>query len=501
MIPFQRTNFGLRPVSRREFLGNFGMGFGGIALASLLSGAEAAPPSSDPDAAAANLPHLIPKARSVIFLFMVGGVSHLESFDPKPALNRYAGKSISQTPYKDVIYNPLIAKNLQRGLNHKLMQEIFPLQTGFRKFGQSGIEVADWFPRIGGAIDDIAVVRSMWTTDNNHQAQYQLMTGRNISEGNFPSLGAWVHYGLGSLNDDLPQFIVLGSPLGTCCGTIMAHGADYLGQRHAGMLLDTDGNEALPFARPEAAITPSEQRAEFDLIKSLDGQSDARYPLDTATEARIKSYELAFRMQMAVPEVMSVANESQAIQHLYGLDRLQGAEGRFAKQCLLARRFVERGTRFIQIHHGAGGAGAWDAHSELKKNHSAMANEVDQPIAALLQDLKQRGLLDSTLVVFASEFGRTPGLEISEIQPTFREGRDHHPYGFSVWLAGGGIKGGTVHGMTDELGFHAVVDRHYITDLHATILHQLGLESERLNIPGQKRIQKDYGQVIQGILA
>lgn len=495
MTPIHRTPFGPRPVSRREFLDRFGMGFGGVALASLLSQADASADSN------ALRPHIVPRAQNVIFLFMVGGVSHLESFDPKPALNRYAGKKISETPYKDVVHNPLVMKNLQRGLDRKLLQGIYPLQSGFRKFGQSGIEVANWFSRIGGTIDEIAVVRSMWTTDNNHQAQYQLMTGRNISEGNFPSLGAWVHYGLGSLNENLPQFIVLGNPLGTCCGTIMGHGADYLGQRHAGILLDTEGREALPFAKPEVAVTRSEQRAAFGLIKSLDEQSAALYPQDSATEARIRSYELAFRMQTAVPEVMNIASEPESIRKLYGLDRLAGDSGRFARQCLLARRFVEGGTRFIQIHHGAGGAGAWDSHSELRANHARLANEVDQPIAALLRDLKQRGLLDSTLVVFASEFGRTPGLETVEIQAGTHEGRDHHPFGFSVWLAGGGIKGGIVHGATDELGFHAVEDRHYISDLHATILHQLGLESGRLNAPGHQRIQKDYGKVIREIIA
>jgi hypothetical protein len=453
---------------RRECLHRWGMGVGGLASGSMLARERLI--------ASFGQPHFAPKAKSVICLFMVGGVSHVESFDPKPALNKYAGKKISETPYAEGINkNPALA-NLDRGLDRKILQGLYPLQTGFKKYGQAGIEVSDWFPHIGGCIDDIAVVRSMWTTDNNHQAQYQFLTGRNIAEGNFPSHGS-------------------------CCGGAMGHGADYLGPQHAGVLLETNGESPLPFAKPQGAISRGEQRAVFDLLAELNRAAQERYPDDTATEARIKSYELAFRMQMAVPEVMNLDGETEATRALYGLDRLKDDEGRFARQCLLARRFVEKGTRFIQIHHGAGGAGAWDSHSELKKNHSKLANQVDQPIAGLIKDLKQRELFDSTLVVFASEFGRTPGLETAEIQANTREGRDHHPFGFSVWLAGGGIKGGIVHGATDELGFHAVEHRHYVTDVHATILHQLGLEPERLDQPGRKRIEKDYGHGIPEIIA
>ncbi len=495
-LPIQKTPFGTRAVSRREFLQRTGFGFGGLAASALLGRNTARA-----ELERALGPHIPPHAKSVIFLFMVGGVSHLESFDPKPALNKYAGMKITETPYADGINkNPALA-NLDRGLDRKILQGLYPLQTGFKKYGRAGIEVSDWFPHIGSCIDDIAVVRSMWTTDNNHQAQYQFLTGRNMAEGNFPSLGSWVHYGLGTLNENLPQYIVFGDPIGSCCGSAMGHGADYLGPQHAGVLLDTNGDSPLAFAKPQGAISRAEQRASFDLLAELNRATQERYPDDSATEARIKSYELAFRMQMAVPEVMSLDAENDTTRALYGLDRLKDDEARFARQCLLARRFVEKGTRFIQIHHGAGGAGAWDSHSELKKNHSRLANQVDQPIAGLLQDLKQRGLLESTLVVFASEFGRTPGLETAEIQANTREGRDHHPFGFSVWMAGGGIKGGLVHGATDELGFHAVENRHYVTDIHATILHQLGLESDRLDVPGHKRIEKDYGHVIREIIA
>jgi Protein of unknown function (DUF1501) len=496
----QKTPLGPRTVSRREFLSRSGMGMGSVALGSLMAQLGLMP-GADGVTMEPGQPHFAPQAKSVIFCFMVGGVSHMESFDPKPMLTKYAGQKITETPYADSFQKNSALNKLDRGLDRKILQGLYPLQTGFKKYGQCGTEVSDWFPHIGSCMDDIAVVRSMWTTDNNHQAQYQFLTGRNIAEGNFPSLGAWAHYGLGTLNENLPQFIVFGDPLGTCCGTVMGHGADYLGPQHAGILLDTTGDEALPFANPQVAITRREQRAAFDLMNALNTESLTRYPDDPATEARIKSYELAFRMQMAVPDIMNLDQETEATKAMYGLDRLKDGDARFAKQCLLARRFVEGGTRFIQIHSGAGGAGAWDAHSNIKENHSRMANQVDQPMAGLIKDLKQRGLFDSTLVVFATEFGRTPGLETAEIQANTREGRDHHPFGFSVWLAGGGIKGGIVHGATDELGFHAVENRHYVTDIHATILTQLGLDPKRMEVPGHKRIEKDYGHAITEIIA
>jgi hypothetical protein len=479
----------MKLVSRREFLNRWAMGFGGLALQGLAA-----------NGVPTGRPHFTPKAKSVIVLFMAGGVSHMESFDPKPLLNKYAGKKIIETPFADAINNNAALKNVQRGLGRKILQGLYPLQTGFKKYGKSGIEVSDWWPHVGKMVDEISIVRSMWTTDNNHQAQYQMLTGRNIVEGNFPSLGSWVHYGLGTLNENLPQFIVMGRPMGSCCGSHMGHGADYLGPQHGGVLIDTSGSEAVPFVNRPEGITAATQKELFDLAQHLSAESQVEYPEEPMTEARIRSYELAFRMQMAVPDVMDLSHETPATRELYGLDR-KDTDNTFAKQCLLARRFVEAGTRFIQIHHGTGGAGAWDAHSELKKSYDTLCPQVDQPIAGLLQDLKQRGMLDETLVVFATEFGRTPGLETAEIQANTREGRDHHPFGFSVWLAGGGVKGGLVHGATDELGFHAVENRHYVTDLHATILHQLGLEPHRLDIPGRKRLEKDYGKPILDILA
>jgi len=298
---------------------------------------------------------------------------------------------------------------------------------------------------------------------------------------------------LGSLNDNLPQFIVMGNPLSDCCGGVNGHGAHYLGPEHAGVRMLADPKNPLPFASPGSHLTHDEQSAEFALLGRLNRLAGVDYPDDPVLRARIKSYELAFRMQTAVPEVFRFDDESPETQRLYGLDRPVTRE--FGMQCLGARRLVERGVRFIQIFHGTtGAAGGWDAHSGLKNGHRALCAQADPPIAGLLRDLKRRGLLEETLVVWASEFGRTAGAEGSD-------GRDHSPFGFSAWLAGGGVKGGTVHGKTDELGFHAVENRHYVTDLHATVLHLMGLDPRKLEVPGRKRLDIDFGKPIREILS
>ena len=486
--------------SRRAFLADIGMGFTGMAMGAMLfrdgvSRAIAADSLAAPD----GLPHHAPRAKRVIWLFMTGGTSHMESFDPKPALNKYAGKEIKETPFAAALESPFTKDNVRivvpNDANGHIWHKLYPLQIGFKKRGQSGIEVSDWWPHVGGVIDDIAVVRSMWTTDNNHGAQLQFHTGRHRLDGFYPTIGSWIHYGLGAINENLPSFVVLGTPIADCCGGNEGHGSDYLGPEHAGVRLNVDPNNPLPFATPPAAsgVTPEEQKSKFDLLHRLNKLGGVEYPDDPALAARIKSYELAFRMQTAVPETMRFSEECDATQEMYGLT--DKATQPFGRLCLAARRLAERGVRFIQLFHGSnGGAGAWDSHSKLKANHSKLCEQVDKPIAGLIKDLKQRGMLDDTLVVWGTEFGRTPGAQNSD-------GRDHHPYGFSIWLAGGGVKQGYVHGATDELGFHAVENRHYITDLHATVLHQLGLDSRRLNVPGRKRLEIDYGHVMKGILA
>lgn len=478
-------------VSRRTFLADCGMGFTGLALGAML--ARESRGSDDPHGSW-SLPdgraHLVPKAKSVIWYFMLGGTSHLESFDPKPELNKHAGKTVEESPFKStVLDSPFYRKNVRdfAGGPRKLMATLYPLQIGFQKRGQSGIEVSDWWQHVSGCIDDLAVVRSMWTTDNDHAAQLQFHTGRHIFDGFFPSIGSWVHYGLGSLNDNLPQFVVMGGGPGDCCGGVGAHDGSYLGPEHAGVPLALDPANPLPFGTPGANVTHQERRHQLDLLRELNTLAGVEYPDDPALRARIKSYELAFRMQLSVPEVVRFSDETQATQDLYGLN--DPATQSVGKMSLAARRLVERGVRFVQIYDDG-----WDAHSKLKENHTTRIKAVDKPIAGLLTDLKQRGLLDETLVVFATEFGRTPGAERSD-------GRDHHPYGFSVWLAGGGIKGGVVHGATDEIGFHAVEHRHYVTDIHATVLNQLGLDSHKLEIPGHKRLELDFGAPIRDIIA
>lgn len=481
-----RPGFG---IHRRTFLADLGLGFTGLALGAMLQRDGYGSPTSGwlpPD----GKPHLAPKAKSVIWLFMNGGVSHMESFDPKPMLTKYAGKTINETPFKDS-QNPeklkLARVVVLNDANGQQRNVLYPLQIGYRKHGKSGAEISDWWPCLAECIDDIAVVRSMYTTDDNHGAQTQFHSGRHMLDGEFPTLGAWAHYGLGSLNDNLPQFISMGRR--EYWNNKDGH---YLGPAHDAVPLRIDPSNPLDYGKPEGDVRAEEQRIGARLVGKLNKLRAIEYPDDPALQARIKAYELAFRMQTSIPQVLNFAGESEETKSLYGLDRTETRD--FGMQLLASRRLVERGVRFIQIQHGAGGAGVWDAHGDLKNNHSRNCMQVDRPIAGLLKDLKRRGLLDETIVVFATEFGRTPGSQGAT-------GRDHHIYGFSVWLAGGGIKGGIVHGKTDEIGFHAVENRHYVTDVHATILQLLGLDSRRLEVPGRKRLEIDHGHPIKEILA
>ncbi|MFN7290718.1 MAG: DUF1501 domain-containing protein [Pirellula sp.] len=443
--------------------------------------AQAVPPSGQP--------HFPPKAKSVIWLFMNGGVSHVESFDPKPMLTKYAGKTISETPFASTLDPEKLAieRLVVPDANGNQRTELYPLQVGFKKYGESGLEISDWFPHIGKNADRIAVVRSMWTTDSNHGAQTQFHTGRHRNDGEFPTLGAWVHYGLGSLNEELPQFVSIGTR-----EYWNKRDGYYLGPSHDAVPLKIDPANPLDFAKQEMEIRRGGKQRSLELLRELHSARLREQPNDEDLKAKIASYELAYRMQNSIPKVVDFSDETAATQTLYGIDRPECRE--FGMQLLAARRLVERGVRFVQLQHGGGGAGAWDAHGGLKANHTANAAAVDQPIGGLLADLHLRGLLDETLVVFASEFGRTPGSQGSD-------GRDHHIFGFSVWMAGGGVKGGVAHGATDEIGFHAVENRHYVTDIHATILKQLGLDSRRLELPGRKRLEIDHGAAITEILA
>eukprot|EP01047_Picozoa_sp_COSAG01_P060302 COSAG01_NODE_7371_length_3233_cov_2.065093_2_plen_475_part_00 len=468
-------------ISRRRYLLQSALGFGSLALGGIVAAEEHKKPTGEP--------HFQPKAKRVIWLFMRGGVSHMESFDPKPALNKFAGKSVSDTPHANVL-DPENFKNLRvvvvDDANGKDRKTIYRLQTGYKKYGQSGVEISDWFPHIGSCADDIAFIRSMWTTDNNHGAQVQFHSGRHMLDPRVPTIGAWLNYGLGSLSDNLPQFINIGPRF------FDKRDGHYLGPTYDAVNLKINPKNPLDYAAPHGGMNSDQQRRNLNFTNQLNHLAGEQYPGDAALQARIKSYELAFRMQTAVPEVLDFKNESKETRELYGLD--QPETKAFGQQLLAARRFSERGVRFIQIMHGDGAAGAWDNHSGLRKGHARLSKQVDLPTSGLLKDLKQRGLLDDTIVVFATEFGRTPGSQGAD-------GRDHHPFGFSVWMAGGGVKGGVVHGATDELGFHAVENPHYVTDVHATINQLMGIDPRRLEVPGYKRLDSDYGHPIDEIIA
>jgi len=489
-------------VPRQVFLSDLGMGMAGMALGAMLAddgiarAAESVSAESVSAGAAAGATHFPPRAKSVIWIFLSGGYSHMETFDPKPALNQYAGMTFDKTPIENPVDSPLQKKRFRSVPSEEInvrdvYPTIFPMQVGWKRHGEIGVEVTDWWPHLAKQVDDLCFVRNMWTTDNDHAAENQFHTGRHKLDESQPSIGAWASYGLGSLNDNLPQFVVLGGP--TRSDTRESIDALYLGPQYAGIPLSLDAANPLPFAQRHAGQTLAQQRHEYEAIGRLNELASVEYPEDQDLRARIRSYELAFRMQAAVPEAIDLAKETEATTKLYGLDN--AATQVAGKQLLAARRLVERGVRFVQVFPSS--YGSWDSHQKLKENHTRLCETVDLPVAGLIQDLKQRGLLDDVVVVFATEFGRTPGLELRGGGNT---GRDHHPNGFTIWMAGAGLKPGHVHGATDELGYHALGEGHYVTDLHATVLHLLGLDNRRLEIPGRKRLDIDHGRVIDEIL-
>ncbi len=484
-------------IRRRTFLADMGMGFTGLALGSMLAddgilrAAEAAhlPPDGNR--------HFAPKAKSVIWVFLSGGYSHLETFDPKPALNEHAGKTFDKTPFENPIDSPLQMKRFRSVAAEEVnvrdvYPTIYPMQVGFKKAGESGIEITDWWPHLAGVVDDLCFVRNMWTTDNDHAAENQIHTGRHRLDEPQPCIGSWIHYGLGTGNENLPKFVVIGGPTRT--DTRQSIDSYYLGPEHAGVPLELDPQNPLPFGRRQADQSAAAQRNEYEMIRDLNELTAVAYPEDPALRARIKAYELAFRMQAAVPEALDFAPETQATQELYGLNN--DATKLAGQRLLAARRMIERGVRFVQVFPST--YGVWDSHQKLKENHERLCGTIDLPITGLIQDLKQRGLMDETVVVFCTEFGRTPGLEL---RGGGTDGRDHHPNGFTIWMAGAGLKRGYVHGETDELGYHALGEGHYVTDLHATVLHLLGLDGRRLEVPGRKRLDIDHGKPILDILA
>jgi hypothetical protein len=412
-------------------------------------------------------------------------------------LTKYAGLTFDKTPLANPLHSPLHKKRFRsvpaEEVNVRdVYPTIFPMQVGFGKQGQSGIEITDWWPHLAGCIDELCFVRNMWTTDNDHAAENQIHTGRHRLDEPQPSIGAWAHYGLGTLNENLPKFVVLGGP--TRSDTRQSIDSYYLGPQHSGVPLALDPKNPLPFGQRHAGQSLEQQQTEFELINRLNELAAVEYPEDQQLRARIRAYELAFRMQSSVPDAIDFAGETAATSKLYGLDN--EATKLAGQRLLAARRLVERGVRFVQVFPSS--YGVWDSHRKLKENHTRLCATIDLPIAGFIRDMKQRGLLEEATVVFCTEFGRTPGLEL---RGGGTDGRDHHPNGFTIWMAGAGVKKGYVHGETDELGYHALGEGHYVTDLHATVLHLLGLDNRRLEIPGRKRLEIDHGQVMSDILA
>lgn len=462
-------------LSRRKMLTTCSSGFGMLALQGLLGQNQLSAK-----------PHYTPKAKSVIFCYMSGGVSHIDTFDPKPTLSKFAGQPM-----------PVKVERTQFNNNGN----IFPSPFEFKRYGQSGIPVSSIFPRTAEMIDEIAVIRSMTSKVNEHaQGNYAIHTGFPFM--GHPTAGAWINYGLGNLNQNLPGFVVLHSG-----GSVPPHGgvglygSGYLPANNQGSILQVDKNEPIINITPRESILS--QRKRLDFHKSFDQQFLQEVGHNPQVEAAIQNHEVAYKMQAAVPELCEIKGETDATKKLYGLDSSDIQKASYAKQCLLARRLVERGVRFVELSClteklGAGGAAnPWDQHGVLEKGHSAMAHQVDQPIAGLLQDLKVRGLLDETLVIWAGEFGRTPFSQGSD-------GRDHNPYGFSIWMAGGGIKGGTVYGSTDEFGYHVTENKCDFYDLWATVLHLLGLDHENLTYRHggrDLRLTDVHGRILNPILS
>jgi hypothetical protein len=474
----------LEHSSRRDFLMRSANGFGAMALSSLLARDAFASigekPQKSVNPLAPKQPHFPARAKSVIFLFMVGGPSHLETFDPKPALDRLHGQKMPPS------FGEVKSQFVKAGT--PLMGSAWK----FRKYGQSGIEVSDLYPHLAGCVDDLAIIRSCYTDSFVHApAMYQMMSGRILAA--HPSLGSWVTYGLGSESENLPAYCVMTQPQGLPEGGSPMWGAGYLPAIHQGTVL-RNGSKPILHLEPPKEIGQNQQRQMLDYLNRMNSMNLREG--DSELSARISSYELAWRMQQHAPEAVDLGKESKATKTLYGLDDPETSE--FGTRCLLARRLVERGVRFVLLFSGGGPVSVqWDAHDNVKSNHEQMCRWTDKPVAALIKDLKGRGLLDSTLVIWGSEFGRTPVSENGK-------GRDHNPTAFSMWMAGGGVKGGQVIGQTDEIGFKTVGERYHPRDIHATMLQLLGLDQMSLTFLHNGRNERltDFGgRVIESVFS
>ncbi|HZZ81971.1 MAG TPA: DUF1501 domain-containing protein [Gemmataceae bacterium] len=472
-------------MQRRNFLHFAVHGIGGAALASLLArdGKLAAAPgeASDPP------PHHAAAARRVIHICLCGAMSQVDSFDYKPALARLHGRSLQSSERPDVFFG-------QVGL---LRQSDWT----FRQRGQSGLWISDLFPEIAQVADELTVINSMVAETSNHTpATFQENTGFRLN--GFPTLGAWLSYGLGSETDNLPAFVVIPDTRGQPAGGPINWSNGFLPARHQGVMMRSQGTP-IDDLFPARTLPSGADRAARDLVDAMNQRHQAERPGDDALAARIRSYELAARMQLAVPEVADLAQETAATQALYGLDRPESAD--FGRGCLMARRLIERGVRFVQLFSGGSFGGPrinWDGHENMRQNHGQEAARIDRPIAGLLRDLRRRGMIDDTLVLFTTEFGRTPFTQSAA--NVVGLGRDHNQYGFSVWLAGGGIKHGIAHGATDEVGWKSVEGVVSWYDFHATVLYLLGIDHERLTFYHngiRRRLTNVHGDVIRNVLA
>ena len=438
--------------TRREFLWELGGGFASLPLLDLLSrdGVFAS------EKRAARGPHFRPKAKQVVFFFMNGGPSHVDTFDPKPALHKYSGLKYHG--------------NLQIGSNGRAIGHLTPNHFPYKRHGESGLPITTLFPKVAKYADDLCVIRSMHANTPTHSPGILQMNTGSIVFGQ-PSLGAWMGYGLGSLNDNLPNYVVMTDPRGGPRGGAGAWTSGYMPAAYQGTLFRSQGTPVLNLKSP-AGIDSQAQRRSLDLLNQLNQEHLRTRRNEAELAGRIAAYELAYRMQSSAAEAVDVTREPQANQDRYGLNRKITAD--FGRKCLLTRRLLERGVRFVQLYSGGGGD-SWDAHDNCIDNHKRHATEIDQPIAALIEDLKRTGMWDQTLLIWGGEFGRTPTSE-----GVGKPGRDHNHYGFTMWLAGAGVKGGQAVGATDEVGFRAAENRVHVSDLHATILHLLGIDHERL---------------------
>jgi hypothetical protein len=473
--------YGLLPRTRRDFLHSAGAGFGLLALRALLAEQDmlAAEQAPGVNPLAPKKPHRPAKADRVIFLFMAGGPSHLETFEPKPDLQRLHGQKLPAS------FGPV---KTRRGVDKN---RLLATKRTFKKYGQAGIDVSDLLPNLATCVDDLCVLRGCHGDSVTHpESVYQMNTG-SILMGR-PSLGSWASYGLGTENQNMPAFVVLPDPGGWVKGGAPAWGNGFLPAAYQGTVIRGGASPILNLETPKG-ISVEQQRRTLDLVKQLNQEHLRQRAEDSELSARIASYELAFRMQSHATEVVDINKESAATKLLYGLDRKETAE--FGLRCLLARRMVERGVRFVQVY--CGDTNGWDGHSDIEGNHGKLARQSDLPIAGLLKDLKSRGLFDSTLVIWGGEFGRTPMSEGSD-------GRDHNPHGFCMWLAGGGVKGGQALGATDAIGLRAAEDKMHVNDIHATILHLLGFDHERLTYRHngrEERLTNVAGEVNRKVLA